>query len=265
MATLKRAPSFPALRPPALFLAVLLAGCASGPPGFPYPGTGFVLHTREASSEAQELTRQAQEFLGDLGGYLRLRVPPGGLLRIYHYPNRWAQWSHLNREVPSLRWRRAVCYETGEAYVVTLYGDPERRAFQETLRHELTHYLVAAHFCDIPPWIDEGLSQVMASGPPFPPLERARSKEVRRAARQSDLEACRRLLLVPPGKQLTKSQYLLACAVTCSLLAREPEGAPTRLLRFLEATRPGDPPEQVFAASWGMSMEEACRASVVSQ
>ena len=154
-----------------VLLAVLLSGCASGPPGTSYPGTDLVLYTRAASPEALVVAQEANEFLTDLGDYLHLQVPPGALLRIYHYPNRWGLWWHLNRAVPSFRWRRGVCYEIEEAYVVTLSGNPGRRKFRDTLRHELTHYLVAAHFCDVPPWIDEGLSQVMASGPPFPHLE----------------------------------------------------------------------------------------------
>jgi len=244
-----------------LILSVLLSGCASGPPGVSHPGTGFVLYTREPPSEARAVSREAQEFLEALGGYLRLQVPPGSLLRIYHYPHRWGLWWHLNREVPSLRWRRGVCYETDEAYVVTLCGNPAREKFRETLRHELTHYLVAAHFCDIPPWIDEGLSQVMSSGPPFPHLECDLLDTAQREARRKE-RGCLRLLHVPPGKKLTTSQYRIACALTCYLLNRSSEVAPSDLVRFLETRVPGVPPEKAFSASWGISMEDACQAMV---
>ena len=245
-----------------VLLAVLLSGCASGPPGTSYPGTDLVLYTRAASPEALVVAQEANEFLTDLGDYLHLQVPPGALLRIYHYPNRWGLWWHLNRAVPSFRWRRGVCYEIEEAYVVTLSGNPGRRKFRDTLRHELTHYLVAAHFCDVPPWIDEGLSQVMASGPPFPHLEEDVLEKVQREARRGKERGCLQLLRVPPGKKLSPSQYQVACALTYHLLTRSSCSAPTDLIRFLETTRSGVPPEQTFSQGWGISMEDTCKSLV---
>jgi hypothetical protein len=243
-------------------LAALLSGCASGPPGTAYPGDGLVLYSKQTSSEAQALSREARQFLHAVGDYLDLQVPPGHLLRIYHHPNRWALWWHLNRAVPSLRWSRGVCYETEEAYIVTLSGNPEEGRFRETLRHELTHYLVATHFCEIPPWIDEGLSQVMAAGPPFPHLAGDLSEKVRRAALRNKEQGCLELLRVPAGRKLTRSQYSVACALTYYLLTRSSGSEPKELLRFLETTEPGVPPEQAFSASWEVSMGDACEAMV---
>ena len=248
----------------ALFLTIATSGCASGPPGTIYPETGLMLHTRELPSEARVLSEGAQGFLEELGGYLRLRPPPGGLLRIYHYPNRWALWWHLNREVPSLRWSRGACYETEDAYVVTLCGDPGGKGFQRALRHELTHYHVAVHFCATPPWIDEGLAQVLASGPPFPHLEEDRLRTALLEARRSKERGCRQLLTLPTGRKLSQSQYRVACALTYSLLTRTPDTAPTQLVRFLETSRPGAPAEQTFSSCWGISMEEACGGLLAS-
>ena len=244
----------------ALILAISSSGCASGPPGTMVPGTGHTLYTHEPLPEARLLSDGAQAFLEEVGGYLRLRPPPGGLLKIYHYPNRWALWWHLTREVPSLRWRRGVCYETEEAYVVTFCGNPGGEGFREALRHELTHYLVAVHFRDIPPWIDEGLSQVLACGPPFPHLAEDVLESARREARRSKERGCLRLLHIPSGEKLSKSQYHVACLLTFFLLTRSAEAAPNRLVRFLEAIQPDAPPEQTFFDCWGISMEEACSA-----
>jgi len=248
----------------ALILATSSSGCASGPPGAMVPGTGHTLYTHEPPPEARLLSDGAQAFLEEVGGYLRLRPPPGGLLKIYHYPNRWALWWHLNREVPSLRWRRGVCYETEEAYVVTLCGNPGREGFQKALRHELTHYLVAAHFCDIPPWIDEGLAQVLASGPPFPHLQEGPLEAARLEAKRSKERGCMQLLTLPTGKRLSQSQYRVACALTYYLLTRSPETAPGQLVRFLETSQPAVPAEQTFSSCWGISMEEACGGLLAS-
>ncbi len=239
-------------------LGALLLGCAAGPPGAPHPGHGLVLHTAEPSAEAQAIAREAQDFLADLGRYLRLDVPPAHLLRIYHYPNRWALWRHLNRQAPAHRWKRGVCYETEAFYVVTLSGEPGGRGFQEILRHELAHYLLAVHFWDIPPWIDEGFAQIAACGPPFPHLEDDLRRAAQQEARRDGVQRCRELLLIPAGGTLTASRYRLACALAASLFDRSPQAAPRSLIRFLGQSRDDAPAEEAFRTSWGVSMDEAC-------
>ncbi len=241
-----------------VLLVTLLCGCASGPPGTGHPGTRFVFYSKETPAGARMVSREAEQFLEDVADYLRLEVPPGHLLKIYHYPNRLSLWRHLRREVPSLQWRRGVCYETSEAYTIALRGNPGGGRFQETLRHELTHYLIATHFCDFPPWIDEGLAQVMAEGPPFPRLERERVETVQREARSVRERGCVDLLHVPPGERLSQSQYRTARAVTYYLLTRPSRSTTNDLNRFLESTRPGVPLERIFSESWGVTIEEAC-------
>jgi hypothetical protein len=124
----------------------------------------------------------------------------------------------------------------------------------------LTHYLVAVHFCETPPWIDEGLSQVLASGPPFPHLAEDELVSARRQATRSKERGCLRLLQIPSGEKLSKSQYRVACALTFYLLTRSGQAAASNLIRFLEATRPDAPPEQTFFDCWAITMKEACRA-----
>ena len=245
-----------------LVLAILLAGCASGPPGTAYPAAGLVIYTRETPSNAEAVSREAEAFLEELGDYLHLQVPPANLLRVYLYRNRWGLWRHLSGTVPPLRWKRGACYETEKAYIVALSGNPETRKFQTTLRHELTHYLIAVHFCGIPPWIDEGLAQVMASGPPFPHLEEGLLETVQEEAGRFRERGCLRLLHIPSGRKLNPSQYRLACALTYYLLSRSQETPPGTLLRFLGASRPGIPAEKAFSESWDTSMEEACEAMI---
>ncbi len=248
----------------AVLAPVLFSGCASTPPGTPYPGAALVLYTREPCPDAQVLSEEAEAFLQSAGDYLGVQVPARGLLRIYHYPNRWGLWWHLSQEVPSLQWRRGVCYETEQAYIVALCGDPGEEVFRSTLRHELIHYLLAVHFSDVPPWIDEGLSQVLAAGPPFPHLEEGLRETVRGEAMRARKRGCLRLLAVPPSEKLSPSEYRVACALTHHLLTRSPESAPSRVVRFLETTEAGANPERTFSTSWGISMEEACEELLAS-
>ncbi len=242
-----------------ILLAALVCGCASAPPGTCHPGTSLVLCTKERPPGVQAVSMEAERFLETASAYLHLEVPPAPLLRIYHYPNRFGLWWHLGREVPSLQWRRGACYETEEAYVIALRGNPEKTAFRETLRHELSHYLLATHFCGFPPWVDEGLAQVLEADTPFPGFARDRVEEVQRDARRSSGRECRQLLRVPPGRTLSPSQYRTARAITYHLLTRPSMSGTGDLIRFLESSRPDADPEQIFFESWGVPMGEACR------
>ena len=62
----------------------------------------------------------------------------------------------------------AACYEAPEGILVVALSRCRRR--DETvrlLRHELSHYVIASCFVEIPPWIDEGLAQFFETGPPY--------------------------------------------------------------------------------------------------
>jgi len=152
-----------------LLLAVLPVSCAKGTPGNLYPSTHFLLLTEQGSRQAETLETLTHAMLHEIGDYLQLTPSPGGLLRLHHYRWRINLWRHLNASYRPLRWRKAACYETSECYVIALSGNPKSRGFQKRLRHELSHYLLATHFSHLPPWIDEGVSEVMEAAPPFPP------------------------------------------------------------------------------------------------
>ena len=242
-----------------LFLAGLLFfGCTTGPPGSPRPSSNFLLYTNALPPQARNLNHTAQTYLEQLGSYLGLSPAPGALLRIHQYRWRLNFWRHLNGAYPSLRWKKGACFETLEAYVVAVYGQPGSNKMLETLRHELTHYLLTIHFSQIPPWIDEGLAQVMACGPPLPHLDRGLSGKVRDAVIGGQTTSCERLLAIPPGRSLTRNQYHLACALTYFLLTRSNDSR-DRLLCFLNSTQPGKIQGEAFRTCWGLSMEQACR------
>ena len=236
---------------------ILLFGCTTGPPGSPHPNSSFLLYTSAPSPQAQDLGHTAQTFLEHLGKYLDILPPPGGLLRIHQYRWRFNFWRHLNGSFPSLRWKKGACFEIPDAYIVALYGRPLSKKTMETLRHELTHYLLTIHFSHVPPWLDEGLSQIMACGPPLPHIEPGLSRTVRGEIKRVPPGTCKHLLLLPPCHPLTRNQYHSAFLLTDYLLTRSPESR-ERLLCFLDATRPGYSPGKVFQACWGVTMEEAC-------
>ena len=245
-----------------ILLCLGFLGCASTLPSPSYPTSRFVLHTESSPDEAEAIIRGSEAFLSDLEEYLGLEAPPPGQFMIVHFRRRWDLWSYLGKELPELRWRKGACFETSQAYVLALSGRPGKECFQRILRHELSHFCLASHFSDFPPWIDEGLSQVLSDGPPFPdPGAANASASPTLPEASSEAEACLELLRAEPGQMLTRSQYELARRITLWLLLAS-EDSIQRLLRFLEISGPDRESREVFLDAWGMSFEDACSATI---
>ncbi len=244
-----------------LVVALLSAGCVTGHPREFYPAPEFLLYSEATPAETDILFREAQVFIKDLQEYLGLDPLPNRPLRINHFRRRLDLWKHLNRSSPSLRWRKGACYETPEAYVVAICGKARKEKVQTILRHELTHYLLSSHFLHLPPWIDEGLAQVLMHGAPFPGLEDKLLRSVRSSVRKNRGEVCRPLVLLPASRPLNRSQYRIACALTYYLLTNSDQPV-SRLLCYLKESQPDRPNDMFFSSCWGISPEEACRALV---
>gem|GEM_PF-1160352 len=233
-----------------------LIGCAVSLPSEAFPSSRFVLHSESDPKETREVLLQAEAFFDDLESYLGLKAPPGGLLKIVHFRHRVDLWAYLGEEIPEFRWRKGVCFEKADHYVLALSGRPEEPAFQETLRHELTHYFLIVHFSEFPPWIDEGLAQVLATGSPFPEPGLPRADPAGWSGTGSAAE-CMKLLQKRPGEKLTAFEYKLARNLAAGLIARSGDSL-ARLVRFLELSAADREPSQVFREAWGLSFEEAC-------
>jgi len=201
------------------------------------------------------MIEEGQWFVEEAGTYLGLDVPDEGTLTIYLYRWRWDLWRHLGKVCPKLRWRRAACCEDASGYMIGLSGNPDSPILVRNLRHELIHYLLASHFSDFPPWIDEGLAQVMARGPAFPSLGSGDKEEI--ADMLGDISVCglRDLISVAPGETLSNTQYHLAWAWTYVLLTTVPDGK-EKIIGYLNETRTNMDQEKLFAQIWGSSLEE---------
>jgi len=237
---------------------LLLAGCVHKPPGQAYPSRIFLLQSQAAPPKAQSLSKEAEEFLLTLESYLQLQPPPGALLRIYHYRWRWSLWYYLLQTAPSFCWRPAVCFETNEAYHIAISGRPESKRFHKNLHHELTHYLLTAHYSYLPPWLDEGLAQIMSFGPPFPHLPPEILSVIKGVLETQYHDSCIKVALYPPTEMMNVSEYYLACALTYYLLKSEKEGI-NRFHRYLKHIHPQGELPHIFSEELGISIDEACK------
>lgn len=240
-----------------------LTGCAASLPSEAFPSSRFVLHSESDPQEIHEVRLQAESFLDDLESYLDLKAPPGGLLKIVHFRHRVDLWAYLGEEIPEFRWRKGVCFEKADSYVLALSGRPQESAFRKTLRHELTHYFLIVHFSEFPPWIDEGLAQVLAAGSPFPEPGRPRADPAGRAGTGSAGD-CLKLLQKRHGEKLVASEYKLARILAAGLISRSGDSL-ARLVRFLELSAADREPSRVFREAWGLSFEEACAELTASK
>ncbi len=238
-------------------LWVALAGCAASLPSKAFPSSRFVLYSESNPEEAQQVRIQAEAFLDDLEAYLGLQAPPGGILRVVHFRRRVDLWNYLGQEVPAFRWRRGVCFEKTDHYELALSGRPAEAAFLKTLRHELTHYFLIVHFSDFPPWIDEGLAQILAEGTPFPRPGLRRDDPAGVQSAQWSEADCLRVLHRRPGEKLTAFEYKLAKRLAARLIARSGDSL-ARLVRFLELCAADRDASPAFGEAWGLSYEEVC-------
>jgi hypothetical protein len=201
------------------------------------------------------MIKEAQTFLHEAALYLGLSVPDNVELSIYVYTRRWDLWRHLSKVCPGMRWMRAACCEDATGYVIGVSGDLGDPRVFGYLRHELTHYLLASHFSDFPPWIDEGLAQVMAECPILRGEVECDRREMRRVLNRTSPGELRDMILVPPGERLSSLQYDVARVWTWALLSELPSGK-DKIIRYLNETRSGSDQERMFLNIWGESVEE---------
>ena len=167
---------------------------------------------------------------------------PSAQAMVRVFGSRRALRGFLRKECPGLANSPGACFETADGYVIALcdQGDDETLG---RLRHETTHYVLAAHFYDVPSWADEGLAQYFEIGPPPGRPDPERLKLLVRDLDHASPEMLTRLVSLHVGARLTRPEYAEAWGLVSFLMSR-PHGAPD-VRRYLQQVRAdGDPQEQ---------------------
>ena len=202
------------------------------------------------------MQREADRTVEEICAFLGL-TPPAGRAEVLLFHSRWALQRHLAEACPEMIGAGAACFEreTPGQFVVAL---AERWRETETLRylrHELTHYVVAAQFYDVPPWLDEGLAQFFELGPPYGHVHPDCLSSLKRQLRRDRGEILTPLVLVPSGAPLTRKQYAQSRGLTYHLLTNDPDG-PSRVRAYLERVRADRNAVEQFSETFGRSPEE---------
>jgi hypothetical protein len=182
------------------------------------------------------MARNLDRYVTGICGHLSLPAPVARM-RLYVFESQERLDAFVGRQVPKHSESQAVCFQKGMDYIVALRltGDTDRSL--ALLRHELTHYVLASRFFDMPPWIDEGLAHYFEAGEPWGriyPLDMKRLQPVL----ERDVPLLERLVWLPAGSPIGLEEYAQAWALTHYLM-HSPRYGRDRVLRYLRVVRSG--------------------------
>lgn len=225
----------------------LCAGCATA------PATTFILGPSRSAEPAggsrrtAQLQAEADLTIQSVSQCLGLAEP---LVRatVRVFGSRSALRDFLGKECPHQANSPAACFETEDGYVVALYEQGDDRTLR-CLRHEITHYVLAAHFYDVPPWADEGLAQYFEIGPPTGRPDPGRLKLLVRGLDGAPPGMLTRLVSLRVGARLTRREYAQAWGLVSFLMSRSHGAADMR--RYLQQVRAEGDPQEQFREAFG--------------
>ena len=221
----------------ALFLAgvtVFLVGCSA--PSRRLSGRHLDLYADFHPAACQELLAHADRCVESISQLLEKPLPHAPL-QVLAFRSQLELGPYLLQHCPKHFDSRAACYQTPEGYVVAVSRYTDQDKTLRDLRHELTHYVLASHFYDLPPWIDEGLAQFVEAGEPFGQINRPRLSSLVRQLRRKKL-ILEKLVAKAPGTKLSRSEYAQAWGLVFFLM-KDKRFGPQRLRAYLKDVRAG--------------------------
>ena len=210
-------PSSSCHRCAAVLLAVAIAsGCATSPPlARVEPVT---IHARGDSAEIDAFASSINAALADIAGRLELSIPARGL-EVYIFDSAWGMRSYLREHCPEQSGKAAACYSRPGGFVITVVNSSPPGRTDRMLRHELTHFILASHYQDLPRWVDEGLAQFLEVKSAHPRADKRKDFRERRVTPTET--AVVQLLSLPANQPLDSRQYLLSWGLVSFLMQDE--------------------------------------------
>lgn len=232
---------------------LLLSACTG--PGLARRTAGryVVVRSGRAPEDAAALRRLADAHVDGVCEYLGLTTPTVPV-EILLFPHSWNRRSYLREHCPRMADAGAACYRSDDGLVIALAEQWTEAETIRYLRHELTHFAIASHYRDIPPWLDEGLARFFELGPPWGEPHDAMLRSCRKQMDRADEPLLPGLVTIPYGERLTRKQYALAWGVTYYLLTHAEQGGAC-VRGYLTEVRYGDPLPARFTDSFGQPPE----------
>jgi len=233
-------------------LGLVMAGIGCDEPELAHryesPHASFV-SDRQLTTEAP-LVKVAESAIVAAADFLGV-TPPHRRPVILVFPSREHMSQFLLDYCPEQANSAAACFEKDGEFVIATNRGVKRRTMHRNVRHELTHFVIVSAFGPPPPWLDEGLAQVLET----PETPGSGSDLLRRAARRhvrdlgpdrtlSELLALTRPVALSPG------QYATAWAFTAFLI-EHPQGGRENIVEHLGELREGAAPAAAFKRRFG--------------
>ncbi|MBM4080571.1 MAG: hypothetical protein FJ278_12790 [Planctomycetes bacterium] len=229
------------------------------------PGRHVTLFSRLSPDKATPVQLEADRTVREISEFLGLATPEGQA-QVMLFNSARAFRAFVERECPQQSGAGAACFQRGDTFVVALHDHWSSSETLKFLRHELSHYVIASHFYDIPPWIDEGLAQFFEMGTPYGRAHPACLGPLAAQLRRERQGVLSHLVAARPGTRLSREEYDQAWGLTHFLLKR-PGAGPASVRRYLEQARSDKDALDLFRAVFGQGpsdMESAWRAHVLS-
>lgn len=234
-------------------LAFLGTGCTYGPPTQAHPMRfGTVLCDSDAK-EARAVVALAERAVLDPAEALGL-PPPELPILVRVFPSRRSMQIHLAERASRNQKARAVLFKRQDGFEAVLYLTGQPRSSMALLRHELAHYVLAAHFGQVPPWADEGLALYFETGPPFGEVQSTMPELLAIALRQEE-GALDKLVSEPTSRNLGPLEYAKSWSLIHYLAHRSDVGL-EGVAEYLRLARPGTQATQAFKGAFGQSPSE---------
>ena len=190
----------------------------------------------------------------DVSELLGLDLPPRPA-EVLMFDSRRSLRRYIEKESPYHADAAAVCFVTEGAYVVAISRSWRTTETLRYLRHELAHYVLAAHYHKLPPWINEGLAQFFELRGPYGRPHPRHLKTVTRQLRRSEGDILSRLVALPEGVRFDFQDYAQAWGLTHFFLL-DPRYGAVAVKDYLAAINSGADAQEQFRKSFGRSPDE---------
>ena len=235
----------------AVCLAVALWGCSATPErvvAVRHADVYCDVETPEARAVAAEL----ENVVESIAEFLEIEAPLDKA-RVYVFPDMALMREFLKRHCPKQTKSHATCYETEEGVVATLSLKGNKERTLGLLRHEMTHYVLASRFYDLPVWIDEGLAWFFQAGEPYGRVYDVAVKRLSRCL-GGEKRSLERLVAIPVGARITLDDYARAWGLVYYIYKRG--GGKEKLVEYLRVVRSGPGAGEFFEQVFGESPAE---------
>lgn len=178
--------------------------------------------------------------------------PPLDPVTLYVFPDAAEMRDFLARHCPYRRKSHATCFETPYGMVATLYLTRDTAATLGLLRHEMTHYVLASRFYDMPVWVDEGLAWFFQAGEPYGRVYPVAVERLRRILKE-ETPSLARLVRIPMGRRIVLDDYARSWALVYFLYRRD--GGIGRIVEYLRRVHSGPKALTAFKEVFGKTPE----------